>query len=100
MNNTTQEIHRERIDYLVNTFSENWDDAKHATKAVGKTMWGCFSDLAATCAGKEYKISDLELLIRYGKEKIGEALATLDALADELDDIEKELNHEVNNAND
>lgn len=89
MNKSTQEIHSERIDYLVNEFCDRWDDAKHSTKVINQTMWGCFTDFPY---GKKYKKSDLTLWLGYGKEKLDEAMSLLNALAEEIDDIEKDLN--------
>ena len=96
MNDLTQDIYRERIKCLLDNFDPDWQDAEYSMKKIDHELWGCFSDTAHVI-GEQHKMGDLLMWLRFGKEKLNDAVNTLHMLQDELDDIEEEVRkHEIN----
>lgn len=99
MNNKVQEIHRERLRYLMVESEFVQDDIGYCAKKVDHEMFSCYSDIGKEIARKPHEPSTLLMWVRECREKATELVNFYQQIADELDDIEDEVNRdEVNSS--
>lgn len=97
MNSNTADIHIERLDSLFCDILDRQNDVQYSLKKTKYELWGCYGEISDK---SKHKKEDLRMWLKYCQEQMSMTLASLQQMADELDDIEEELNKdEVNNAN-
>lgn len=101
MKDRVAQIHIENINELMYDLTElSSDDVGVAIKHIKRdltTITDEGRDFLISIGKKPMKTKDAILWLHYGQEKVHDALGCLQQLADELDDIEDEINRdEVN----
>ena len=105
MNNNEQEVYRDELDTRYNNFLEEQQDINYSLKKVDQELFSCYADLSGRrrhkyVDGKRVLYTDeLVMWVRFCRDKLNDAVKTLEFLKATLDDIEDEINRdEVNNA--